>query len=91
VGVGNPRKHPRGSSWFPGKAHCGGGRTTDSYDTLSALVNWVEKGTAPDTILASAPASSTYFRGRTRPVCVFPKYAKYKGTGSIEDAARFVV
>lgn len=74
----------------PDMGHCSGGRATDTFDVLTPLVAWVEKGIAPDTIQASAPASSTYFPGRTRPLCVFPKYAKYKGSGSIEDAASFV-
>ena len=27
---------------------------------------------------------------RTRPLCPYPQIAKYKGTGSIDDAASFV-
>ena len=32
----------------PGMAHCGGGPSLDHFDMLSAVVNWVEKGDAPD-------------------------------------------
>ena len=31
----------------PGMGHCAGGQSLDSFDLLTALVDWVEKGTAP--------------------------------------------
>jgi hypothetical protein len=37
----------------PGMTHCGGGVALDKFDALSALVDWVEKGNAPDEIVAS--------------------------------------
>ena len=38
---------------IPGMNHCSGGvQTLDSFDPLSAIVNWVEQGTAPDSIIA---------------------------------------
>lgn len=73
----------------PGMTHCSGGPATDTVDTLQALVDWVEKGVAPDSIAARASATNAYFPNRTRPLCAYPKFAKYKGTGSIEDAANF--
>ncbi|KQP37068.1 DUF6351 family protein [Pseudorhodoferax sp. Leaf274] len=73
----------------PGMAHCSGGPATDTYDSLQAMVDWVEKGVAPDTIAARASATNAYFPNRTRPLCAYPKFAKYKGTGNIEDAANF--
>ena len=73
----------------PGMAHCSGGPATDTYDALQAMVDWVEKGVAPDAIAARATATNAYFPNRTRPLCAYPKFAKYKGTGSIEDAANF--
>jgi hypothetical protein len=73
----------------PGMNHCAGGMATDSFDGLTALVDWVEKGAAPDRIQASALPGNAYFPGRTRPLCPFPSYARYRGTGSIEDAANF--
>ncbi|RCW72437.1 DUF6351 family protein [Pseudorhodoferax soli] len=73
----------------PGMAHCSGGPATDTYDSLQAMVDWVEKGVAPDTIAARASATNATFPNRTRPLCAYPKFAKYKGTGSIEDAASF--
>jgi feruloyl esterase len=72
----------------PGMNHCGGGNATDQFDAFDALVAWVEHGIAPDQIVATAPATSPW-PGRTRPLCVYPAYARYRGSGSIEDAKNF--
>jgi pimeloyl-ACP methyl ester carboxylesterase len=74
----------------PGMAHCSGGPATDSFDMLPQLVDWVEKGTAPDSVLARA-SNPGYFgvAARSRPLCVYPKQSRYKGSGSIDDAASF--
>jgi Tannase and feruloyl esterase len=72
----------------PGMNHCAGGPATDQFDAFGALVNWVEKGAAPDQIIATARMASPW-PGRTRPLCPYPKQARYKGTGSIEDAENF--
>lgn len=73
----------------PGMAHCGGGPATDQFDAFEALVNWVEKGSAPDRIVAKAGPRSPW-PGRTRPLCPYPRVARYVGSGSIDDAANFV-
>jgi feruloyl esterase len=76
----------------PGMNHCfGGDYTTDSFDMLDPLVNWVENGQAPDSVLAQPgePFSSKLPAGTTRPLCAYPKYAHYKGTGAVKDAANF--
>ena len=73
----------------PGMAHCGGGPATDQYDCLTAIVDWVERGVAPDRIIARAGASSPW-AGRTRPLCPYPLVARYAGSGDVEDAASFV-
>ena len=73
----------------PGMNHCAGGPATDQFDAFTALVNWVEKGTAPERIVATAGQNSPW-PGRTRPLCAYPKQARYKGSGSIEDAGNFV-
>jgi pimeloyl-ACP methyl ester carboxylesterase len=71
----------------PGMSHCGGGPATlDNFDMLGAIVNWVEKGTAPDYVIATG----NDFPGRSRPLCAYPKYAQYKGSGDPQDAANFV-
>ncbi len=72
----------------PGMNHCAGGSATDQFDAFAALVNWVEKGQAPDSIVAKA-GTATPFPGRTRPLCAWPKQARYNGSGNIEDAANF--
>lgn len=84
----------------PGMNHCSGGPATDQFDMLSALVNWVEKGQAPDSVLASARGAgnaggvntelpANWSATRTRPLCAYPKVARYKGTGDVESASSF--
>lgn len=85
---------------IPGMNHCSGGPATDQFDMLTPLVAWVENGTAPDSVTAkargpgnaggvNADVPSTWAAARTRPLCSYPKFAKYKGTGSVDDAANF--
>ncbi|MEO8737590.1 MAG: tannase/feruloyl esterase family alpha/beta hydrolase, partial [Edaphobacter sp.] len=69
----------------PGMEHCGGGPSLDRFDMLTAVVNWVEKGTAPDSVTATGKA----FPGRSRPLCAYPRHAQYKGSGDSEDAKNF--
>jgi len=88
---GGPEATARWARLFlvPGMNHCAGGPATDSFDGLGAIVNWVEKGAAPARIDASTSPRTTYFPGRTRPLCAYPAYARYSGTGSLEDGANF--
>jgi feruloyl esterase len=72
----------------PGMAHCRGGVGTDDFDAFSALVGWVEKGVAPGQILAMQSKGGNVVR--SRPLCPYPQVAKYKGTGSPDDAQNFV-
>lgn len=74
---------------MPGVQHCSGGPGTSTMDAFAAVVNWVEKGAAPASIIGTAPVG-TPWPGRTRPLCAYPTSATYKGTGSIEDAANFI-
>jgi hypothetical protein len=71
----------------PGMAHCGGGVGPDRNDAVTAVIDWVEKGKAPDHLIASKVTSGTVVR--TRPLCPYPQVARYKGQGSIDDAANF--
>jgi feruloyl esterase len=71
----------------PGMSHCRGGVGVSTFDALTPLVQWVEKGTAPATILGSRLVDGKV--ARTRPLCPYPEVAKYKGTGSIDEAANF--
>ena len=72
----------------PGMAHCAGGPATDQFNAFDALVTWVEKGVPPESIVATAGPMSPW-PGRTRPLCPYPKVARYRGTGSVEEAASF--
>jgi hypothetical protein len=72
----------------PGMAHCSGGPATDQFNAFDALVTWVENGQPPDRILAKAGPASPW-PGRARPLCPYPKVARYVGSGSPEDAANF--
>jgi feruloyl esterase len=72
---------------IPGMAHCGGGEATANFDMMAALEQWVEAKKAPDQIAASRVRDGKV--DRTRPLCPYPQVAKYKGTGSVDDAANF--
>jgi feruloyl esterase len=71
----------------PGMAHCGGGEGTSSFDMLTALEDWVEKGQAPARVEGARVANGQ--TNRTRPLCPYPQVAKYKGSGSIDESANF--
>jgi feruloyl esterase len=61
--------------FVPGMGHCGGGFATDKFDPLSAIVAWVEEDAAPDYLAAQGD----HFPGAKRPVCAWPKVARYQG------------
>ncbi len=71
----------------PGMGHCSGGEGPDSFDSLGALESWVEQGKAPERIIAAHQTQGQV--DRTRPLCAYPRVARYSGTGSIDDAANF--
>jgi len=71
----------------PGVGHCAGGDGPNPVGTFEALVNWVEKGVAPNTILASRKRQDG--AELTRPLCRYPTTAKWTGKGSTDDAANF--
>lgn len=73
----------------PGMTHCSGGPATDQFDTVQAMVDWVEKGQPPDRILARAAPNQAWFPGRSRPLCPYPAFARYKGAGPVEDHGSF--
>jgi hypothetical protein len=78
---------------LPGITHCGGGVGLEKFDALSALTDWVEKGVAPERIVASVnPANkeipADWSPGRTRPLCPWPKIARYVG-GDVESVQSF--
>ena len=71
----------------PGMGHCGGGEGPNTFDMMPALEQWVEKGQAPTRVDASHSTNGKV--DRTRPLCVYPEVAAYKGTGSIDAAENF--
>jgi feruloyl esterase len=80
----------------PGFMHCGGGVGPTDFDLLEEINRWVEGGQAPERIIASeydppavfgpAPKAKVV---RTRPLCPWPKVARYDGSGSTDEAANF--
>ncbi len=74
--------------FVPGMHHCSGGPGVDRFDMLTALEQWVERGVAPDRIVAARVVDGTTVR--SRPLCPHPQVAAYSGTGSIDAAASFV-
>jgi feruloyl esterase len=71
----------------PGMYHCRSGDGPNSFDPISAMEQWVERGKAPDRMVASRWSNGKV--DRTRPLCPYPQVAKYKGTGSTDDATNF--
>jgi feruloyl esterase len=71
----------------PGMLHCSGGPGTDSFDKMAAIEQWMRDGSAPAQIVASHFTDGLV--DRTRPLCPYGQVARYKGTGSTDDAANF--
>jgi Tannase and feruloyl esterase len=74
---------------LPGVLHCAGGPGPSQFDQLTPIVEWVENGTVPATLVARKPAAGDQ-PARSRPLCPYPAKAAYKGSGSTDDAANFV-
>ncbi len=79
----------------PGMSHCGGGLGCGSVDWQTYIENWVENGAEPATVIGTRAAAgnpadpSNYMTARTRPLCPYPGVARYRGNGSIDEAANF--
>jgi feruloyl esterase len=71
----------------PGMGHCSGGPGPTSFDALQAVESWVERGLAPNRILAAHKEDGV--TTMTRPLCPYPQEAAYLGLGSTNDAANF--
>jgi Tannase and feruloyl esterase len=78
----------------PGVDHCGGGPGPNSFGMpiTAALERWVETGQAPKEIIATKYTDDSAAKGvsRTRPLCPYPQVARYRGSGSIDEAANFI-
>ncbi|RZL61264.1 MAG: tannase/feruloyl esterase family alpha/beta hydrolase, partial [Variovorax sp.] len=70
----------------PGMGH-GTGSFIPNWDSLAALEGWVEGGLAPATGVAVDAVPASY--GRTRPLCQFPAWPKYRGSGSLDAAVNY--
>jgi feruloyl esterase len=70
----------------PGYAHGAGGTFTVSYDALTALDAWVD-GTAP--AAQTVRDLNTATAGRSRPLCEYPTWPRYNGSGDVNLAASF--
>jgi feruloyl esterase len=85
----------------PGMTHCAGGPSTDQFDLLSALVDWVENGRAPESVVAHARGAgnavgvnrdvpSSWSPDRSRPLCPYPSVARLRpGAADLESADSF--
>lgn len=86
----------------PGVGHCGGGPGPNEFgqaggagdaehDLVVALERWVEEGVAPARVIATKFNDEDHAKGvaMTRPLCAYPKVARYKGTGDVADAESF--
>ena len=71
----------------PGMTHCAGGNGTDRFDSVSALIDWVEKGRPPEMLRATRVVAEHVVR--SRPLCPYPQVARYSGVGSSDDMANF--
>ena len=78
----------------PGSGGCPAFANPDGFKTFEALQAWVEEGKAPERIIYPHIKGGGMMGGggevyRTRPVCAYPKQARYKGTGDINNADNF--
>ena len=71
----------------PGMSHCSGGECPNQFDSVTAIVNWVEMDKSPEKMIAKQIKDGNVVR--TRPLCPYPEVARYKGEGSIDDEANF--
>jgi feruloyl esterase len=74
---------------MPGVGHCGGGVGPDRADFLGALERWRDAGAPPADIVATRAPGRGSQTPMSRPLCPFPQVAKYKGSGSTNDAGSF--
>jgi feruloyl esterase len=72
----------------PGMIECNGGPGTDTFDLLGVMRGWVERGQAPNEVIASRVERGKVVR--TRPLCPYPQVATYRGRGSTDEASSFV-
>jgi feruloyl esterase len=85
--VARAREHAR-LLMFPGMGHCGGGPGPNTWDALGTLVEWVENGTAPESVVARHATDGRVDNERI--VCAYPQVARYSGpAGGANDPANW--
>ncbi len=72
----------------PGMLHCRGGVGVGRLDPLTPLIEWVENDVRPDRLIGSRIVDGKV--AGTRPLCPYPMVAKYRGSGSTDEAENFV-
>jgi len=72
---------------IPGMNHCAGGAGTDTFDKMGSIEAWLASGHAPTQIVASHQTLGKV--DRTRPLCRYPQVAKWRGSGSTDEAENF--
>ena len=72
----------------PGVAHCGGGAGAGVTDYLEALDNWVTNNDPPDGRKIAKLVNGSEVM--SRPLCAYPTYPRYKGSGDVNQASSFV-
>ena len=74
----------------PGMDHCAGGKGAYAINYMRALEDWVERGQAPDVLEVVAQANAPPFAAMaSRPLCRWPAWPRYRGSGAANAAASF--
>lgn len=94
--LGGPEKTQDFARLFalPGSTGCSAFANPQGFKVFETLQKWVEQGEAPDQMIYPYTRGGGMMGGggqtyRTRPVCAYPKQARYNGSGDINDAANF--
>jgi feruloyl esterase len=74
----------------PGAQHCGSAAGPAPADPLKAVVNWVQHGQAPVSILGTVTDPATNVVTLSRPLCMYPLMDYHKGHGSTSTATSFI-
>ncbi|PVY57204.1 MULTISPECIES: tannase/feruloyl esterase family alpha/beta hydrolase [unclassified Simplicispira] len=70
----------------PGYGHAVSTVFNATWDSLSALENWVEKGIAPKDQVTT---DTVGVPGRKRPLCEYPTWPRYRGAGDVNAAESY--
>jgi feruloyl esterase len=73
---------------MPGMSHCAGGQGPNSFDALTAIITWVEQGTAPSSLLTTQ-ASTAANPVQSLPAYPYPLMPAYNGTGRVDVASSY--